>query len=48
MPAKTLDNKTHKTITPQCLAHTQLLLEVLELTELWEEYGLVGDVIVCS
>ena len=47
-PAKTFDDKNNKTITPRCLAHTQLLLEVLEPAEAWEEYGLVGDVIVCS
>lgn len=28
--------------------HTELLVRALELGELWEDYGLVGDIIVCS
>ena len=28
-------------------AHTELLVEEFELGVLWDEYGLVGDVVVC-
>lgn len=28
-------------------AHTELLVEEFELGMLWEEYGIVGDVVVC-
>ncbi len=27
--------------------HTELLVEEFELGTLWDEYGLVGDIIVC-
>ena len=27
--------------------HTELLVSELELGVLWEEYGLVGDIVVC-
>ena len=29
------------------LAHTELLVEEFELGMLWDEYGLVGDIVVC-
>lgn len=29
-------------------AHTDLLVEEFELGTLWEEYGIVGDIAVCS
>jgi hypothetical protein len=32
----------------RCKEHTELLVECLELGVLWDEYGLVGDVVVCS
>lgn len=28
--------------------HTELLVSEFELGTLWDEYGLVGDIIVCS
>ena len=28
--------------------HTELLVHEFELGDLWEEYGIVGDVVVCS
>jgi hypothetical protein len=28
-------------------AHTELLIEEFELGMLWDEYGLVGDIVVC-
>jgi hypothetical protein len=31
---------------PRSQGHTEALMEGLELRELWEEYGLVGDVVV--
>ena len=31
----------------RCREHTELLVESFGLRDLWEEYGLVGDVIVC-
>lgn len=27
--------------------HTELLVEEFELGDLWDEYGIVGDVVVC-
>ena len=27
--------------------HTELLVEEFELGTLWDEYGLVGDIIIC-
>ena len=36
----------HGTYPLRFLEHTVALLENIELGELWDEYGLVGDVIV--
>lgn len=33
---------------PRCRAHTNVLVEELELGMLWDEYGLVGDIVVSS
>jgi len=43
-PAKHLD--TIDTF-PRCREHSNALVEMLELGVLWDEYGLVGDVVVC-
>ncbi len=34
-------------MVPHTLHHTILALEAYELGELWQQYGLVGDVVVC-
>ena len=39
-----LDNDPHR--LPCNREHTNTLVEMLELGELWDEYGLVGDVVV--
>jgi hypothetical protein len=39
-----LDNDPHR--LPRNREHTNTLVEMLELGELWDEYGLVGDVVV--
>lgn len=31
---------------PRTLEHAKLLVENMELVDIWKEYGLVGDVIV--
>ena len=31
---------------PRCREHSNILVETLELGILWDEYGLVGDVVV--
>jgi len=31
----------------RCQEHTNAVVEELELGILWDEYGLVGDIIVC-
>lgn len=43
-PANNLDSGHH---VHHSQAHTELLVEEFELGMLWDEYGLVGDVIVC-
>lgn len=30
----------------RCQEHTEVLVEALELGELWDDYGLVGDIVV--
>jgi hypothetical protein len=42
-PAADLDSKRH---VRRSQAHTELLVEGFELSVLWDEYGLVGDVVV--
>jgi hypothetical protein len=42
-PAKDLDSAQH---VRRSQAHTELLVEEFELGMLWDEYGLVGDVVV--
>lgn len=32
----------------RCREHTELLVETFELGVLWDEYGIVGDVVVSS
>ncbi len=36
------------TMVPRSLEHTTEALKVYELRELWEKYGLVGDLVVCT
>jgi len=46
-PANRLDNPPDDIcVTPRWLAHTTLILEIMELDQLWDEYGLVGKVVV--
>ena len=33
-------------MNPRTLEHAKLLVENMELIDIWKEYGLVGDVIV--
>jgi hypothetical protein len=42
-PAKDLDSGQH---VRRSQAHTELLVEEFELGMLWDEYGLVGDIVV--
>jgi hypothetical protein len=42
-PANDLDSGQH---VRRSQAHTELLVEEFELGMLWDEYGLVGDIIV--
>jgi hypothetical protein len=42
-PAADLDSKRH---VRRSQAHTELVVEAFELGVLWDEYGLVGDVVV--
>jgi hypothetical protein len=42
-PAKDLDSGHH---VRRSQAHTELLVEEFELGMLWDEYGLVGDIVV--
>jgi hypothetical protein len=42
-PANELDSSQHVHCSQ---AHTELLVEEFELGMLWDEYGLVGDIIV--
>ena len=44
-PANDLDSGHH---VRRSQAHTELLVEESELRMLWDEYGLVGDIVVCS
>ena len=44
-PAKDLDSGHH---VHHSQAHTELLVEEFELGMLWDEYGLVGNIVVCS
>lgn len=46
-PADDLDNPAFQN-NPCMLEHTQTILENLELGELWDAYGLVGDVVVSA
>jgi hypothetical protein len=41
---KDLDGKDDA--IPRCREHTDILVEELELGILWDEYGLVGDIVV--
>jgi hypothetical protein len=43
-PANNLDSGQH---VRRSQAHTELLVEEFELGMLWDEYGLVGDIVVC-
>jgi len=43
MPATDLDSDKHVCCSQ---AHTELLVEMFELGVLWDEYRLVGDVII--
>src|SRR5271169_766694 len=43
-PANNLDSGHH---VRRSQAHTELLVEEFELGMLWDEYGLVGDIVVC-
>ena len=43
-PANDLDGRQH---VHRSQAHTELLVQEFELGTLWDEYGLVGDIIVC-
>ena len=43
MPSQDLDGSQH---LHQSHAHTDMLVNEFELGELWDEYGLVGDIIV--
>ena len=43
-PANGLDAHHH---VRHSQAHTELLVKAFELGTLWDEYGLVGDIIVC-
>jgi hypothetical protein len=45
VPARDLDSKKHGR---RSQAHTEILVEELELGTLWDEYGLVGDIVVSS
>jgi hypothetical protein len=42
-PANDLDSNRH---VRRSHAHTEVLVEAFELGILWDEYGLVGDVVV--
>ena len=42
-PATDLDSDRH---VRHSQAHTELLVEAFELGVLWDEYGLVGDIVV--
>ena len=44
-PVNDLDSGHH---VHRSQAHTKLLVEEFELGMLWDEYGLVGDIVVCS
>ena len=46
-PANDLDNPAFQN-NPRTLEHTQTILENLELGELWDAYGLVGDIVVST
>jgi hypothetical protein len=43
-PANDLDSGQH---VRRSQAHAELLVEEFELGMLWDEYGLVGDIVVC-
>ena len=32
---------------PRCEEHTKMLVQAFELGDLWDAYGIVGDIIVC-
>src|SRR5882724_20497 len=33
---------------PHCWEHSNVLVEMLKLGILWDDYGLIGDVVVCT
>jgi hypothetical protein len=43
-PANDLDSDQH--VVRRSQAHTELLVKEFELGMLWDEYGLVGDIVV--
>jgi hypothetical protein len=43
-PANDLDSSQH---VHRSQTHTKLLIKEFELGMLWDEYGLVGDIVVC-
>jgi len=45
VPADDLDSDKHGRHSQ---AHTEMLVEEFELGMLWDEYGLVGDIVVSS
>jgi len=47
-PANRLDDPPDDIhVTPWWLGHTTLILEIIELDQLWDKYGLVGKVVIC-
>ena len=45
-PASNLDASPDQYVR-RSQPHTELLVEAFELGKLWDDYGLVGDVVVC-
>ncbi|KAJ7076234.1 hypothetical protein B0H15DRAFT_790822, partial [Mycena belliarum] len=43
-PASDLDQ--HSAAASRCAAHTEALLQGLTLKELWDDFGIVGDIIL--
>lgn len=43
-----LDNTQGTDVTRRCHEHTDALLEAFTLKELWDDYGIVGDVVVST
>ena len=46
-PANDLDNPAFQN-NPRTLEHTRTILQNLELGQLWDAYGLVGDIVVSA